>query len=462
MKHMTLEHIAQACGGLFRGADEEREREVAGIVLDSRRVESGFCFIATRGERVDGHDFIGQVLQKGALCVICERVPEGVSGNFIIVKDSLQALQDVAAYYRKTLQIPVIGITGSVGKTSTKEFIAGVLSRKFRVLRTEGNYNNEIGVPLTLLQIRPEHEIAVVEMGINHFGEMRRLSRMARPDVCVLTNIGECHLEFLGSREGVLRAKSEIFEYMQEYGMVYLNGDDDMLRNIERVKNRRPVTFGMKRRNDYYADEVVPHGLSGSSMTIHTGTGSFRVSVNLPGEHMIRNALAATAIGSQFGLTEAELKEGIEAVMPVDGRSNIIKTEHFTLIDDCYNANPVSMRSALDMLAQAEGRTVAILGDMGELGEKEAKYHKEVGAYAVQKNITGLICVGSLSRFMYQGGCKAKAKSLSNTFVQYYETKEALMAGMKRGGLVPNGVTVLVKASHSMGFSQIIEFLKST
>jgi UDP-N-acetylmuramoyl-tripeptide--D-alanyl-D-alanine ligase len=313
-----------------------------------------------------------------------------------------------------------------------------------------------------LLQIRPEHEIAVVEMGINHFGEMRRLSRMARPDVCVLTNIGECHLEFLGSREGVLRAKSEIFEYMQEYGMVYLNGDDDMLRNIERVKNRRPVTFGMKRRNDYYADEVVPHGLSGSSMTIHTGTGSFRVSVNLPGEHMIRNALAATAIGSQFGLTEAELKEGIEAVMPVDGRSNIIKTEHFTLIDDCYNANPVSMRSALDMLAQAEGRTVAILGDMGELGEKEAKYHKEVGAYAVQKNITGLICVGSLSRFMYQGGCKAKAKSLSNTFVQYYETKEALMAGMKRGGLVPNGVTVLVKASHSMGFSQIIEFLKST
>ena len=284
MKHMTLEHIAQACGGLFRGADEEREREVAGIVLDSRRVESGFCFIATRGERVDGHDFIGQVLQKGALCVICERVPEGVSGNFIIVKDSLQALQDVAAYYRKTLQIPVIGITGSVGKTSTKEFIAGVLSRKFRVLRTEGNYNNEIGVPLTLLQIRPEHEIAVVEMGINHFGEMRRLSRMARPDVCVLTNIGECHLEFLGSREGVLRAKSEIFEYMQEYGMVYLNGDDDMLRNIERVKNRRPVTFGMKRRNDYYADDVVPHGLSGSSMTIHTGTGSFRVSVNLPGE----------------------------------------------------------------------------------------------------------------------------------------------------------------------------------
>lgn len=177
---------------------------------------------------------------------------------------------------------------------------------------------------------------------------------------------------------------------------------------------------------------------------------------------MIRNALAATAIGSQFGLTEAEVKEGIEAVMPVDGRSNIIKTEHFTLIDDCYNANPVSMRSALDMLAQAEGRTVAILGDMGELGEKEAKYHKEVGAYAVQKNITGLICVGSLSRFMYQGGCKAKAKSLSNTFVQYYETKEALMAGMKRGGLVPNGVTVLVKASHSMGFSQIIEFLKST
>lgn len=461
MEHMTLEQIAQACGGLFQGAEADREREAEGVVLDSRRLESGFCFIATRGERVDGHDFIGQALQKGALCVICERIPEGVSGNFILVKDSLLALQDIAAYYRKTLHIPVIGITGSVGKTSTKEFIAGVLSRKFRVLKTEGNYNNEIGVPLTLLQIRPEHEIAVVEMGINHFGEMRRLSRMARPDVCVLTNIGECHLEFLGSREGVLRAKSEIFEYMQEYGMVYLNGDDDMLRNIERVKNKRPVTFGMKRRNDYYADEMVTHGLSGSSVTIHTGTGSFRATVNLPGEHMIRNALAATAIGCQFGLSEEELKEGIEAVRPVGGRSNIIQTEHFTLIDDCYNANPVSMRAALDMLAQADGRTVAILGDMGELGEKEVRYHKEVGAYAVQKHLTGLICVGSLCRFMYQGGCKAKAKTLSNTFVQYYDTKEALLAGIESGGLLPSGATVLVKASHSMGFSQIMEILKS-
>ncbi len=462
MENMTLERIVRACGGTYRGAEADRNKEVAGVVLDSRQAEAGFCFIAVKGERVDGHSFISEVLQKGALCVICEQIPEGISGNFIVVRDSFQALREVASAYRRLLHIPIIGITGSVGKTSTKEFIAGVLARKYRVLKTEGNYNNEIGVPLTLLRIRREHEIAVVEMGINHFGEMRRLSRMVQPDVCVLTNIGECHLEFLKSREGVLQAKSEIFEYMQEYGWVYVNGDDDMLRNIERVKNRRPVTFGMHHRNAYYADEIVYDGLNGSRAVIHTGTDSFPVKIGLPGEHMVRNALAATAIGEQFGLTRHEITEGIASVRPVNGRSNIIALNGLTLIDDCYNANPMSMRAALDILAEAGGRTVAILGDMGELGEKEGKFHKEVGAYAVQKHLTGLICVGRLARFIYQGGCKAKGKTLSNTFVQYYETREALLNRLAGGGLIPEGTTVLVKASHSMGFSAIVEALKGS
>ncbi len=459
MDYMTLEHMTKACGGIYYGAEEDKQKEVSGVVLDSRLVEAGYCFIATKGERVDGHSFIGQVLEKGALCVICECLPEERKGNFILVKDSFRALQDVAAWYRSMLSVPVVGITGSVGKTSTKEFIAGVLSRKFCVLKTEGNYNNEVGVPLTLLRIRREHEIAVVEMGINHFGEMRRLSRMARPDVCVLTNIGECHLEFLHSKAGVLQAKSEIFEYMQDDGMVYVNGDDEMLRNIERVKNRPPVTYGMERRNDYYADQVSYRGLSGSSAVIHTKTGAFPVQIGLPGEHMVRNALVAAAIGRQFGMTQEEIREGIAAVGPVNGRSHIVELKHYTLIDDCYNANPVSMRTALDMLSHAGGRTVAILGDMGELGEKKNKYHKEVGAYAVQKNITGLICVGSLSRFMYQGGCKAKSKTLNNTFVQYYETLESLLERIESGGLLPDGATILVKASHSMGFSKLVEWL---
>ncbi len=460
MDYMTLEHMTKACGGTYYGTEEDKQREVSGVVLDSRLVQTGFCFIATRGERVDGHDFIKEVLQKGALCVVCEKLPEEREGNFILVSDSFRALQDLAAYYRSTLSTWVIGITGSVGKTSTKELIAGVLSRKFRVLKTEGNYNNEVGVPLTLLRIRREHEIAVVEMGINHFGEMRRLSRMARPDVCVLTNIGECHLEFLKSKVGVLQAKSEIFEYMQDDGVAYVNGDDEMLRNIERVKNRPPVTYGMERRNDYYADQVSYDGLSGSSVTIHTKTETFPARINQPGEHMVRNALAATAIGEYFGMTTQEIQEGIASVRPISGRSHILPLAGYTVIDDCYNANPVSMRAALDMLSHADGRTVAILGDMGELGEKENRFHKEVGAYAVQKNITGLICVGRRSRFMYQGGCKAKGKTLNNTFVQYYETLESLLERMQSGGLFPEGATILVKASHSMGFSRLVDMLR--
>ena len=461
MKNMTLESIACACGGTYQGKESDLHREVAGVVLDSRQVETDFCFIATKGERVDGHSFIAGVLEKGAACIVCEYIPEGIEGNFIVVQDSFQALKDIAEYYRSTLQIPIIGITGSVGKTSTKEFIAGVLAQKYHVLKTEGNFNNEIGVPLTLLKIRGEHEIAVLEMGINHFGEMRRLSKMVKPDTCVMTNIGECHLEFLESREGVLRAKSEIFEYLNEDGMVYVNGDDDMLQTIERVKNKKPITFGMGRRNDYYADDIKNKGLFGSEAVIHTDEESFWASVQLPGEHMIRNALAATAVGQQYGLTIEEIAAGIKSVMPVGGRSNIIKGGKLTLIDDCYNANPVSMKAALDLLSLAEGRKVAILGDMGELGNRQEDFHAEIGAYAMEKKLTGLVCVGRLSRFMYQSACKVKEKQLSNTFVRYYETLEELLEVLREEYLFATELTMLVKASHSMEFSRIVEQLKN-
>lgn len=460
MKNMTVEHIAAACGGTYIGNDAALPREAAGVVLDSRALEKDFCFIAVKGERVDGHSFIQGVVEKGALCIVCEYIPEGAAGNFIVVKDSLQALRDIAEYYRSTLTIPIIGITGSVGKTSTKEFIASVLMQKYRVLKTEGNFNNEIGVPLTLLKIRAEHEIAVLEMGINHFGEMRRLSKMVKPDTCVMTNIGECHLEFLESREGVLRAKSEIFEYLNDEGRVYVNGDDDMLQTVEMVKNRKPITFGMGKRNDYHAEQVTNKGLLGCEALIHTGSGTFMASIQLPGEHMIRNALAATAIGQQYGLTKEEIAAGIASVQPVGGRSNIIQCKGLTLIDDCYNANPVSMRAALDLLSLAEGRKLAILGDMGELGDKQETFHAEIGAYAIEKKLTGLICVGRLARAMYQGACKAKEKQLSNTFVHYYESVEEVLAALTEKEMLTNQLTVLVKASHSMGFSRIVDELK--
>ena len=222
MKNITIENLVRVCQGTLHGwnrtEEEKREREAEGVVIDSRLLVPGAVFIATKGERVDGHSFIGQVFEKGAMAVICEDLPEDLPGPCILVKNSFQALKDVAAFYREGLDIPIIGITGSVGKTSTKEFIAGVLSARYRVWKTQGNFNNEIGLPLTVLQIREEHEVAVLEMGISQFGEMHRLSWIARPDICVLTNIGQCHLEYLKDRDGVLRAKSEIFDFSNPEG----------------------------------------------------------------------------------------------------------------------------------------------------------------------------------------------------------------------------------------------------
>lgn len=302
-----------------------------------------------------------------------------------------------------------------MGKTSTKEFVASVLSQKYRVHKTLGNYNNEIGVPLTVLSMPEDTEVAVLEMGINHFGEMHNLSRIARPDICIMTNIGQCHLEFLGSREGILKAKSEIFDFMGEDGAVCVNGDDDMLSTIKEVKGKPPVTFGLSSSCRIYAADIAGRGLLGSEAVIHDRKAgiSFNAKIPLPGGHMVYNALAATAAGRLLGLTPEEISKGIAAVEGVSGRSHIIELADKVVIDDCYNANPVSMEAALDLLLQADGRTVAVLGDMFELGKEEAKLHERVGGYAVEKGVDCLICTGKLSRHMYEGALKA-AEAVKN------------------------------------------------
>ncbi|MBQ8597334.1 MAG: UDP-N-acetylmuramoyl-tripeptide--D-alanyl-D-alanine ligase, partial [Lachnospiraceae bacterium] len=378
MKNMTLANIAQACGGTLYGGEGNVE-EASCVVIDSRKVETGGIFIATRGERVDGHDFIPQVAQKGALGVVCEKKPEGCEIPYVLVEDSFQALKKIAEYYRKQLAVKVVGITGSVGKTSTKEFIAGVLAQKYAVLKTQGNFNNEVGLPLTVLSIRDAHEVAVLEMGISDFGEMHRLSKIARPDVCVMTNIGQCHLENLGSREGILKAKSEIFDFMNPQGDIFVNGDDDMLAGAKPKTAGKPVHFGMDPLNEVYASDVMNKGLLGSSAVIHLGTQVFPVEIPLPGGHMVYNALAAAAVGNCLGLTKEEIKEGIASVEAVGGRSHVISLQGRTIIDDCYNANPVSMKAAIDLLTMALGRKVAILGDMFELGANEKELHGEIG-----------------------------------------------------------------------------------
>ena len=454
MKNMTLENIAAACGGQIYYMREDLAQETAkGVVIDSRQIEPGYIFVATKGERVDGHRFIPDVFAKGALAVICEVLPEEDLGPCILVEDSFMALKQAAAFYRQQLNIRVVGITGSVGKTSTKEFIAAVLAEKYKVHKTAGNYNNEVGLPLTIFGIQDDDQIAVLEMGINTFGEMHRLSEVARPDICVMTNIGQCHLENLIDRDGILRAKSEIFDFMNPEGTVIVNGDDDKLATIHDVYGKAPITFGMNKDNAIWADHIENRGLLGSRADIHMGDVLVHANIPLPGEHMIYNAMAAAAVGVQFDMTKEEITAGISHVEAVAGRSHLIEAGDKVVIDDCYNANPVSMKAAIDLLATAPGRKVAILGDMFELGEREKELHGEVGAYAAEKGIDVLICAGELSGCMYEKALSMGGKSE----VYYFETRDVMLAELK--DILKPGDSVLVKASHGMQFEKVVEFL---
>lgn len=464
MKNMTLVNVAQACGGALHGLKDATGvgAEAVSVAIDSRRAEPGGIFIAVKGGKVDGHDFIPEVAARGALGVVCQHPPKGCPVPYILVEDSLKALREIGEYYRKQLNIKVVGITGSVGKTTTKEFIASVLSVKYKVLKTQGNFNNEIGLPLTVLSIREGHEIAVLEMGISNFGEMHRLSKIARPDICVMTNIGQSHLENLGCREGILKAKSEIFDFMDPEGYVFVNGDDRLLSGMKQKGNHRPVRFGLNPVNDIYAQGVAGKGLLGSQAVIHAGRYVFPVEIPLPGAHMVLNALAAAGVGMLLGLSPEDVRQGIASVEAVGGRSNVLSLPFGTLIDDCYNANPASMKAALDLLASASGRKVAVLGDMFELGENTGQMHGEIGAYAVAKGIDVLACTGRLSRNMYEKARESmpgeKDGYLGKTQAYYFADRDEMLEGLP--AILKKGDTVLVKASHGMAFEKVVAFLK--
>lgn len=453
MKNMTLENIAKACGGVYCGSDADRKKEIGDITTDSRQAKAGSLFVAIKGERVDAHRFIPGVYEQGALCVLCEDAPEQPKGAYIQVESTLQAVKDIAEFYRQQLDIKVIGITGSVGKTSTKEIIASVLSEKFQVLKTLGNFNNELGLPLTVFRLREGDEAAVLEMGINHFGEMHRLSKVARPDLCVITNIGQCHLEFLGDRDGVLRAKSEIFDFIAPDGKIILNGDDDKLATLQEVKGIRPVFFGNESGREIYATDIRSAGIRGVWCNIHVGEEAFEVRIPIPGYHMVLNALAATAVGRSLGMTNEEIRRGIEKLEALSGRFHIIEKNGITVVDDCYNANPVSMKASLKVLNDAEPRKVAILGDMGELGENEQQMHAEIGTYLGSLDIQTVICVGTLAGRIAEAARKAKPQMQVLTA----ESVEGAIAHLPEW--IREGDTVLVKASHFMHFEQIVDAL---
>lgn len=460
MKNITLENIAKACQGTYYGPEEKKKMEVEGISIDSRKIQKNWLFIATIGERVDGHSFIPDVFQKGALCVISEQKPKEEWDACILVEDSFKALKDIAEFYRSQMELTIVGITGSVGKTSTKEMIAAVISEKYNTLKTEGNFNNEVGVPLTIFRIRDCHQAAVVEMGISDFGEMHRLSKIVKPDLCVITNIGQCHLENLGDRNGVLRAKTEIFDYMKEDAPVILNGDDDKLLGLK--EKREGLTYfsiGQKEniRTEIFASQVKSNGIYGTDCIIHTPIGDMEVHIPIPGEHMVNNALAATAVGLKLSLSLHEIKRGIEKVEALAGRSHLIVTKKYTILDDCYNANPVSMKAALNLLADTKGRRCAIIGSMFELGEREKELHEEIGSYGVEKQLDVMIAIGELGRHIYNGALQRKEEGGFSAELFHFETVEAFL-NVRRDILRENDA-LLIKASHGMHFNTIVEKL---
>ena len=440
------EAAAILCGRLIN--EKNADDEILSVVIDSRKVEKGAMFAALRGEHVDGHDYIAKAFELGAVCCLAEYAPEGVSGSVIVVPDVAQAMKDLAEAYRKRFDIPIIGIAGSVGKTTAKEMVAAVLSSKYKVLKTEKNLNNELGVPLTVFRMEPEHEAAVIEMGISDFGEMRRLAKIVRPTMAVYTLIGHAHLERLHDRNGVLRAKTEMVEFMPEDGTLFLNADDDLLASYECRQER--VLYGLEPNADVRAENLSYEGLYGMSCDIVSGERRIHVYIPAYGNHMVYAALEGAAVGLKLGLSDEEIAAGIANYETVGRRASISDTGFITLVDDCYNANPDSVMCGIDSLSQSSGRKVCILGDMLEMGENRESLHAQVGRYAADKGVALLLCVGGLSK----STCKA-AEGITSL---HFETNAELINELPQ--LIRKGDTVLVKASNSMKFEEISEALK--
>lgn len=453
MKNLTPRTIAEHTGGVYYGPEAIADTEISAVTTDSRQCTPGCLFAAIKGERADGHSFIEKAAAGGAMLILAEEESAKEKAPCVIVPSTTDALKKLAHAYLAEIGPLVISVTGSVGKTSTKETIAAVLSQKYKTKKTPGNFNNALGLPLSIFTLEEGDECAVLEMGINHFGEMDELATIAPPDISVITNIGACHLEFLGDRDGVFRAKTEVFDHLKENGTVILNGDDDKLRAVTEVKGRKPVFFGIDDMADVYADNIEYLGMEAVYCMIHAGEESFTVRIPYPGRHMVMNALAAASCGLRAGLLPAEIKAGIESLVLPDGRFHLIDGERCVIIDDCYNANPMSMKASLKVLSEAKGRRVAILGDMAELGIEEARYHREVGEYAASLPLDLVITCGDRCEEMDRGIREAAPQMP----LVHFHDNEALIAALP--ALIQNEDIVLVKASHSMHFEEITKAL---
>ena len=457
METLTLGQLLDAVNGTLLGDFDDLDAVVADVSTDSRNIAPGCLFIPLAGERFDGHSFIQQALEAGAAGCFTARERESyLPGKFYIkVRSTQRALWELARYYKKQFPIPFIGVTGSVGKTTTKDMVAAVLGARFKVHKTEGNFNNDIGVPLTLLKLEKEHQMCVVEMGMDHAGEIDGLGRLVEPDMALITNIGDAHIENLGSRENIFKAKCEIFPHLKPGGLAVLNGDDPLLATLRGTLPQRTVFVGSGEGLDYTAHDLCSDGAGRLSCRVRTPHSQFEAEIPALGQHMIYPTLMAAAVAEALGMAPDEIVRGIGAFLPTKMRMNILRCEgDIVILNDAYNANPQSMRAAAAVLGDAgqKRRKVAVVGDMKELGAGSEQFHRTVGGCFAQSGANRLIAIGDQARFMAEG---AREAGLSQA--DWFPTLDAAKNALSRE--LCAGVTILVKASRSMAFEKVVDFL---
>lgn len=452
----TCHWIRKRVGGKWVGSVVDHYLLVDGVSTDTRMPMTNRLFVPLVGTRFDGHDFLAEAVKQGAAAALWQRDhphPDPPPIPLILVDDTLTALQELAAAVRREWDIPVIGVTGSNGKTTTKELIAAVLSSRYRVHKTEGNLNNHIGLPLTLLSAPEDAEAAVVEMGMNHRGEIAFLSRLAAPDIGVITNVGDSHLEFLGSREGIADAKLEILEGMPEEGTLIIHGDEPLLTERIRLESRKVIRIGWGKENDDYP---VDFTVSETGIFFRSAACGTRFEVSLPGRHNALNALMAAAAGRLLGLSEEEIAEGFRRVRPAGMRLEKVLAENgMRIINDAYNASPTSVRAAIDWLVDLDPdkEKWVLLGDMAELGAEEERYHRETGRYAVEKGVRRVYTFGDRGKWIAEGAQEAG----KDVPVEHFSSLDDAVKTLRDQG--NENILLLVKASRMIRLERVVQDL---
>ncbi|PZR73227.1 MAG: UDP-N-acetylmuramoyl-tripeptide--D-alanyl-D-alanine ligase [Chthoniobacterales bacterium] len=451
MTPLSLRQIAEFAGGSLSAGDANAT--ASRISTDSRTLQPGDLFVPLRGENFDGHKFVEQAVERGAIGAMVEVTWKGATPkNFALIRvpDTLTGYQTLAAKYRRSLPLKVIAITGSNGKTSTKDFVAATLSNKFRVNKTEGNFNNHVGLPQTMLSANPDDEIAVWEIGMNHPGEIAALAKLAAPDAAIITNVGLAHIEFMGSREAIAKEKGALAEALGPEGTLILNADDPHSEGIASRTQAKIIRAGIE--NGSVRATEVRQSATGSEFTIMEGAHRCRAQLPVPGLHMVQNALLAVAAGRAFGLSLEECAAGLASTPLTKARLQIKEINGIQFIDDSYNANPDSMKAALRTLIEldADGRRIAVLGEMGELGDESERGHREVGEAAAELGVDELIAVGVTGAAIARA---AKKAGLENSVAvdAPEEAAELLAHGVAAGDLI------LVKGSRSARMERVLE-----